>query len=120
MNKKKIAAEYKRKIKTINKLNIFYFDKSKPLVSDAEYDRLKNEILVIEAKHNFLKSKDSPSKNIGHKPSKNFIKVSHRAPMLSLANAFSKEDLINFEKKIFNFLSVKKKILIFITVQNQK
>ena len=99
MNKKKIETEYKKKIKQINNFNNFYYVKSKPLVTDSEYDKLKNEILLLEVKYNFLKSKDSPSKNIGHKPSKNFIKVSHRAPMLSLANAFSKEDLINFEKK---------------------
>ena len=44
MNKKKIATEYKKKIKRINQLNIFYYDKSRPLVTDAEYDELKKEI----------------------------------------------------------------------------
>ena len=107
MNKKKIETEYKKKIKQINNFNNFYYVKSKPLVTDSEYDKLKNEILLLEVKYNFLKSKDSPSKIIGHKPSKNFTKVKHRVPMLSLANAFTKDDLINFEKKIFNFLSVK-------------
>ena len=117
MNKKKIEAEYKRKIKKINNLNIFYYVKSKPLVADAEYDKLKNEILLLEAKYNFLKSKDSPSKIIGHKPSKNFVKVTHRAPMLSLSNAFTKDDLLNFEKKIFNFLSVEKDFNIFYSAE---
>ena len=59
----------------------------------------------LELNHKFLKSKKSPSTNVGYKPSKNFQKVTHRAPMLSLANAFGREDLINFEKKILNFLS---------------
>ena len=108
MNKKKIEAEYKKKIKKINNLNLFYYDKSNPLVTDDEYDKLKNEILLLEANYNFLKSESSPSRIVGHKPSKNFIKVAHRAPMLSLANAFTKDDLINFEKKIFNYLSVGK------------
>ena len=108
MNKKKIEAEYKKKIKKINNLNLFYYDKSDPLVTDDEYDKLKNEILLLEANYNFLKSESSPSRIVGHKPSKNFIKVAHRAPMLSLANAFTKDDLINFEKKIFNYLSVGK------------
>ena len=108
MNKKKIEAEYKKKIKKINNLNLFYYDKSDPLVTDDEYDKLKNEILLLEANYNFLKSESSPSQIVGHKPSKNFIKVAHRAPMLSLANAFTKDDLINFEKKIFNYLSVGK------------
>ena len=108
MNKKKIEAEYKKKIKKINNLNLFYYDKSDPLVTDDEYDKLKNEILLLEANYNFLKSESSPSRIVGHKPSKNFIKVAHRAPMLSLSNAFTKDDLINFEKKIFNYLSVGK------------
>ena len=56
MNKKKIEAEYKKKIKKINNLNLFYYDKSDPLVTDDEYDKLKNEILLLEANYNFLKS----------------------------------------------------------------
>ena len=74
-------------------------------MSDAEYDKIKNEILLFETKYNFLRSKYSPTKVVGHKPSKNFKKVLHRAPMLSLGNAFIEEDLLNFEKKIINFLS---------------
>ena len=75
-------------------------------ISDAEYDTLKKEILSLEEKYEYLVSKDSPSKSVGFKPSKNFKKVQHRVPMLSLANAFSEEDLLNFEKKIRNFLFV--------------
>ena len=105
MNIKKIQLDYKKKIKLIAKLNKFYYEKSKPLVSDSEYDRLKKEILILEKNNNFLKSKDSPSEIVGFKPSKNFKKVSHRVQMLSLANAFTEEDLINFEKKIINYLS---------------
>ena len=106
MNKKEIQSIYKKKIKLIKKYNQFYFDKSDPIVSDSEYDKLKNEILSLENENQFLKSKDSPSKLIGHKPSKNFEKSAHRVPMLSLANAFTEEDLLNFEKKIINYLSL--------------
>ncbi|MDC0445220.1 NAD-dependent DNA ligase LigA [Candidatus Pelagibacter sp.] len=108
MNKKKIQIEYKKKIKLLIEYNKNYYDTSKPLVTDKVYDNLKNTILILENKFSFLNSKDSPSKIVGFKPSKNFKKVTHRAPMLSLANAFGKEDLINFEKKILNFLSKKK------------
>ncbi len=107
MNKKKILTQYKKKLEFINKLNKFYFDKSKPIVSDEEYDKLKKEIILLENKYKFLQSNNSPSKSVGHKPSKNFKKANHKVPMLSLANAFSEEDLINFEKKITNFLSQK-------------
>ena len=105
MNKKEIIIKYNKKLELINKFNKFYFDKSKPIVTDKEYDDLKIEIILLENKYKFLKSSNSPSKSVGHKPSKNFKKANHRVPMLSLANAFSEEDLINFEKKILNFLS---------------
>ena len=105
MKKKEIEKQYNQKIKIIHKYNKYYYDENKPLVSDKKYDELKNNILLLEKKYEFLKSNNSPSKIVGFKPSKNFIKVSHRVPMLSLANAFGREDLINFEKRISNFLS---------------
>jgi len=107
MKKNEITKRYLQNIKLLNKFNKFYFDKNKPLVSDKEYDDLKKEIILFENKYTFLKSNNSPSKSVGHKPSKNFKKVSHKVPMLSLANAFSEEDLTSFEKKISNFLSKK-------------
>jgi len=107
MNKKEIIIQYNKKLELINKLNKFYFDKSKPIVSDEEYDNLKKEIILLEFQYKFLQSNNSPSKSLGHKPSKNFKKANHKVPMLSLANAFTEEDLINFEKKIINFLSQK-------------
>ncbi len=108
MNKKStIKLIYKKKLDLFQKYNKFYFDKNQSLVSDSEYDELKKEIYSIEKNNIFLKSKNSPLKTVGHKPSKNFKKANHKVPMLSLANAFSEEDLINFEKKITNFLSKK-------------
>jgi DNA ligase (NAD+) len=105
MNKKEIEIIYKKKIKLINKFNKNYYDKNNPLVTDKEYDDLKKDILLLEKNYKFLSSKNSPSKIVGYKPSKNFKKILHKVPMLSLANAFTREDLINFEKKILNFLS---------------
>ena len=105
MNKKEIESEYKKKIKLLTTYNKAYYDNSKPLVTDEEYDNLKNSIFSLESKYSYLNSENSPSNVVGFKPSKNFKKIAHRAPMLSLANAFRKEDLINFEKKILNFLS---------------
>ncbi len=108
MDKKKIIKEYKNKIKLINKYNKFYYDKNSSIISDSKYDNIKKDLLLLESKYDFLKSKASPSKNVGYKPSKNFNKFPHRVPMLSLANAFGEDDLINFEKKIINFLSFNK------------
>ena len=105
MKKNKINQDYIKKIRLLKKFNKYYYDKNSPIVDDKKYDNLKKEIILLEKEYNFLNSKDSPSKSIGHKPSKIFRKVSHKVPMLSLSNAFKKEDLINFEKKIINYLS---------------
>jgi len=104
MNKKEVQKEYNKKIKLINNYNNYYYNESSPLVSDKEYDEIKKNIFLLEKKYEFLNSEKSPSKSIGHKPSKNFKKSPHRAPMLSLANAFSEDDLLNFEKRILNFI----------------
>jgi DNA ligase (NAD+) len=105
MKKKKIQIEYSEKISLISKFNKFYYDDNNPKVTDQKYDKLKKEILELEKKYKFLKSNRSPSKVVGFKPSKNFQKITHKAPMLSLANAYGREDLINFETRILNFLS---------------
>ena len=105
-----IKKTYKKKIDELNKHNKFYFDRNAPKISDKEYDDLKKEIINLENKNSFLKSLNSPSNSLGYKPSKNFIKSKHRVKMLSLSNAFDENDLVNFEKKIFNFLNEKIKI----------
>jgi len=104
MKKEETKKLYKKKIDQFKKNNYLYFEKNAPKISDAEFDILKKEILELEKKYNYLQSQDSPSKILGFKPSKNFKKVSHKKPMLSLANAFFEDDLKNFEKKIYNFL----------------
>ena len=107
MNKKKIQIEYIEKISLINQFNRFYYDNNEPKVSDQRYDELKKEILFLERKYKFLRSNQSPSKIVGFRPSKNFKKSQHRVPMLSLANAFDADDLLNYEKRIRNFISEK-------------
>ena len=107
MSKKEIKEQYLKHIKLIQKHNEYYYDKSNPIIEDKDYDKLKKSILELENRYKFLKNKESPSESIGFKPSKSFKKVKHRMPMLSLGNAFNEEDLINFEKKISNFLSLK-------------
>ena len=117
MNKKLIKDKYKEKIKLINIYNQKYYNKNQPEVSDDKYDELKKEILLLEKKYSFLKSKTSPSKSVGYKPSKSFKKSRHRVPMLSLSNAFNEDDLLNFEKKILNFLSKNKDFKISYTAE---
>ena len=107
MDKPRIKKDYLNKIQKLLDLNKHYYDLSKPLVDDKEYDKIKSEVLSLEEKYKFLKNENSPSKIVGFKPSKIFKKVPHKVSMLSLSNAFSEEDLVNFEKKIINFLDQK-------------
>ena len=102
-----IRKEYIKKIEAIKNNNKQYYERDKPIITDQEYDNLKEEIINLEIKYSFLKSKSSPSKTVGFKPSKNFKKKKHKIPMLSLSNAFNEKDLVSFEKKILNFLSLK-------------
>ena len=106
----KIEKEYLKKVKLLQKYNKYYFDKSDQKITDSEFDALKKEIIGLEKKHKFLKSKKSPSKSVGFVASKTFKKIKHRIQMLSLSNAFNEKDLINFEKKIHNFLNLKHNI----------
>ena len=105
MKKDLIIKKYQEKIKSYSYFNKRYYNDNVSEITDSKYDDLKKTILDLEKKYSFLNSKDSPAKIVGYKPSKNFKKASHRVPMLSLANAFSENDLLNFEKKILNFLS---------------
>ncbi len=105
MKKDLIKKEYKKKIKLLNYYNQQYYNENISKIPDSEFDSLKRDIINLEKNHIFLKSKKSPQILIGHKPSKNFKKLAHRVPMLSLANAFSKDDLDNYEKKILNYLN---------------
>jgi len=107
MLKSSAKKEYKKKIKQYKKHSKKYFEDSSPIVSDHDFDLLKKEILDLEKKFDF-EDKDSPSKTLGFTPSKNFEKYPHRVKMLSLSNAFDEKDLINFEKKIVNFLNLNK------------
>jgi DNA ligase (NAD+) len=105
MNKDKIIKDYKTKIRELIKNNKYYYEDNKPRIDDQEYDKLKNKILLLEKEYPFLRDSNSPSLKVGHKPSKNFKKITHKVPMLSLGNAFSENDLNNFEKKILNYIN---------------
>ncbi len=100
-----LSKEYKNKLKLLEKYNKNYYQNQNPLVSDKEYDELKNDILKLEKKYNF-KDRNSPSLKVGFKPSKKFEKFKHRVKMLSLSNAFDQKDLVNFQKKNINFLAL--------------
>ena len=108
--KNQISKIYQEKIKKFNKFNKSYFEKDNPLISDYEFDKLKKELINLEKTYPFLKSPKGVESLVGFKPSGKFEKIKHSKQMLSLGNAFDKEGMIDFKKKLKNFLNISSEI----------
>jgi DNA ligase (NAD+) len=108
--KNKIIKLYKEKIQELLKFNKAYFEKDNPIISDFEFDELKKELFQLVKKYPFLKKIENLDGLIGSKPSSKFEKIKHSKSMLSLGNAFNKEDMLDFKKKIKNFLNTTSEI----------
>tara|TARA_A100000164_G_C21939927_1_gene790104 strand:- start:2878 stop:4911 length:2034 start_codon:yes stop_codon:yes gene_type:complete len=104
--KSEIIKIYKDKINILKKHNKLYFENDNPDISDSQYDVLKREITDLEKKNNFLKELNLTKKLVGSPPSKKFKKIKHLKPMLSLSNAFDKNDMYDFLSKVKNFLNL--------------
>ena len=86
--------------KLLEKYNYEYYVLDNPSVSDAEYDRLMQELIALEKEHPDLLSPLSPSQRVGGQVQEEFKKITHQRMMLSLANAFNEDDLYDFDRKI--------------------
>ena len=94
--------------KLLEKYNYEYYVLDNPSVTDAEYDRLMQELIALETAHPELKSPLSPTQRVGGMVQDEFKKITHKRMMLSLANAFNDEDLRDFDKKVRDVLQVDK------------
>lgn len=84
----------------LEKYNYEYYVLDNPSVSDAEYDRLMQELILLEKEHPELVSPLSPTQRVGGIVQDEFKKVNHTRMMLSLANAFNEDDLKDFDRKV--------------------
>ncbi|MGD8566902.1 MAG: NAD-dependent DNA ligase LigA [Gammaproteobacteria bacterium] len=91
----------------INYHNYRYYVLDDPEIPDAEFDKLFRELQSIEEQHPDLITSDSPTQRVGAAPLKEFGEVRHAVPMLSLANAFSEEELTGFGKRVMEILNIK-------------
>ncbi|MEK9731820.1 MAG: NAD-dependent DNA ligase LigA [Pelagibacteraceae bacterium] len=99
--------EYKSKKKILLNYNKLYYDKSSPKIDDASYDKLKQELLNYEKSNKIPTEEKKISQIVGFEPSEKFSKVKHSESMLSLDNAFDEKDILDFYKKINNYLNLK-------------
>ncbi len=99
-------AELKRLAEEIAEHDAAYYQDDAPLVSDADYDALRQRNDAIEARFPKLKRADSPSERVGAPTGSAFGKVEHAVPMLSLGNAFNEEDVTDFDARIRRFLNL--------------
>jgi DNA ligase (NAD+) len=97
-------AEYARLGAEIGEHDRRYYQDDAPSVSDAEYDALRRRYNAIEARFPQLRTLESLTQRVGAAPSARFAKVRHAVPMLSLDNAFSEEDVVDFVGRIRRFL----------------
>ncbi|MBR0033988.1 MAG: NAD-dependent DNA ligase LigA [Bacilli bacterium] len=86
--------------KLLEQYNYEYYVLDNPSVPDSEYDRLMNELIMIEKEHPELVTPFSPTQRVGGKVLSEFKKIQHKRMMLSLANAFNEDDLRDFDRKV--------------------
>ena len=95
-----VHQRYQRLKSELNQYNHAYYVLDDPSVPDSEYDRLMRELQDIELRYAELQTPDSPSQRVGGKALDSFSQVKHEVPMLSLDNAFSDTEMVDFERRI--------------------
>lgn len=99
------AAETAARLRAeIEQHNVRYYVYDDPSISDAEYDRMMRELQDLEAAHPELVTPESPTQRVGAAPVSAFGSVRHAVPMLSLGNAFDKEDVVAFDRRVTDTL----------------
>ncbi|NNF16260.1 MAG: NAD-dependent DNA ligase LigA, partial [Gammaproteobacteria bacterium] len=102
------SAKIKNKVRVLRKAladaNYRYHVLDDPDIPDAEYDRLFHELLALEQAHPDLSDASSPTQRVGAQPVSRFTQIQHRVPLLSLGNAFTEQDVLDFEKRIIERL----------------
>ncbi len=87
-----------------------YYVSADPVISDEEYDTLVNELEKLESKYPELITPDSPTQRVGKDLTKDFPHVTHKIPMLSLANTYNEEELFDFDKRVRSDLPENEKV----------
>ncbi|MGZ4098975.1 MAG: NAD-dependent DNA ligase LigA, partial [Bacteroidia bacterium] len=100
MNKQEAQKKIESLSKVIEEHNHNYYVLDKPTISDFEFDKLLEELIALEQEYPELLSPSSPSQRVGGAITKTFNSVKHRYPMLSLSNSYSKDDMLDFDRRV--------------------
>jgi DNA ligase (NAD+) len=104
--KKKIRQEIERLSEEIRRHDELYYNFSAPIISDADYDKLRRQLTLLEKQFPEFDFKNSPSHSVGAPILAPSAKITHESPMLSLDNAFTQEDVERFIAKTSKFLKI--------------
>ena len=100
MEKEEARVRVKELTKLLDQWTYEYYVLDNPSVSDAEFDRHMNELMMLEEKYPDLRSKTSPTQRVGGQVQDSFKKIPHKRLMLSLGNAYNEDDLRDFDRKV--------------------
>ena len=114
LDKMQAEKELIRLNEILDRANSDYYSNDAPILSDAEYDTLKKRNLDIESRFPNLKLKNSVSDKIGSKPSSTFKKIKHTVKMLSLANGFDEQDIIDFDHRVKKILGSEDRVISYV------
>ena len=114
LDKMQAEKELIRLNEILDRANSDYYSNDAPNLSDAEYDTLKKRNLDIESRFPNLKLKNSVSDKIGSKPSSTFKKIKHTVKMLSLANGFDEQDIIDFDHRVKKILGSEDRVISYV------
>jgi len=100
----KVAKEVAQLREQIRHHDELYYNQAAPEITDLEYDRLMQRLKELEAAHPDLRTADSPTQRVGGQPLESFTQVAHRVPMLSIDNAYTEAELVEFDERLKRLL----------------
>ena len=112
-----VVTRYKKLYSLIKNANFQYFEKNEPSISDGQYDTYFRELQEIEKNYPELRSKKSPTQSVGYKPSNTLTKIEHSSPLLSLNNAFSEQEIEDFDVRLHKVASLDKSTGIYYSAE---
>lgn len=117
MSEAEAANRLMRLAREIARHNRLYHTLDTPEISDADYDALVRENNALEARFPNLIRPDSPNRSVGAAPAAHLSKITHARPMLSLENAFSDEDVVEFVARVRRFLNLSESEVVTLTAE---